>query len=82
MKQSNGTLSFTVNADEYSWQLTFFQSLHHALTEAYNEEILNAEDNEDIEWKDDDAIIEHAMETGLLEKVLAQTKQKLLERDY
>ena len=81
MEQSEATYHMTLNAGEYSWQRTYFQLLHGALLDAFNE-LIPAEKNDEIEWKDDEMIKLHALESGLLEKTLSLAKEKFSEMDY
>ena len=66
MESINARLNITLNSGSFSWKTAYFDLLHEALEEAFNE-IIPTEDNADIEWKDDEAIQCHADETGLLD---------------
>jgi hypothetical protein len=81
MKATDVQFNFTLNSGSFSWQKAYFELLHEALVEAFNEIVINEEDV-DIEWKDNEAIQWHVEETGLLDRTLALAKQKFFETSY
>jgi len=71
---------FEVKAEEFSWQLTYFELLHETMIDAFNEVVSKAK-NTDIEWKDYDAIKDHVITSGVLDKTLKKISKKFNEVD-
>ncbi len=81
MKSTEIQLNTTINSESFSWQTAYYEMLHEALTEAFNE-VIPTEKDVDIEWKDNEAIQWHAEESGLLERTLSLAKQNFLTTNY
>jgi len=76
MPETEVTFNVFLNTDSFSWKLEYFNILHDALVEAFNEVVKETEDV-NIDSKDTESIQWHTHESGITDRILNLTKRNV-----